>query len=64
MEELNIGLDGLIFVDDDPTERELARQMLLVMEAPEFPKQPHMPSSSLTFLLDRHFRVYPVAEED
>ena len=63
-EELNIGLDSLVFVDDNPTERELVRQMLPMVEVPEFPKQPYMLPDFLISLSDRYFRVYSVTEED
>ncbi len=33
--ELNIGLDSFVFVDDNPTERELIKQMLPMVEVPE-----------------------------
>ncbi|MEI3465692.1 MAG: HAD-IIIC family phosphatase [Bacteroides fragilis] len=39
--ELNIGLDSFVFVDDNPTERELIKQMLPMVEVPEFPTQPY-----------------------
>ena len=32
--ELNIGLDSFVFVDDNPTERELIKQMLPMVEVP------------------------------
>ncbi|UVQ79841.1 HAD-IIIC family phosphatase [Parabacteroides distasonis] len=63
-EELNIGLDSLVFVDDNPTERELVRQMLPMVEVPEFPKQSYMLPDFLISLSDRYFRVYSVTEED
>ena len=40
-QELNIGLDSMVFVDDNPTERELIRQQLPMVVVPEFPKQPY-----------------------
>ena len=36
--ELNIGLDSLVFLDDDPVQRELVRQALPEVEVPEMPK--------------------------
>ena len=38
-QELNIGLDSMVFLDDNPGERELIRQMLPQVEVPEFPRQ-------------------------
>jgi FkbH-like protein len=37
---LNIGLDSLVFVDDNPMERNLVRQMLPEVEVPEMPADP------------------------
>lgn len=37
---LNIGLDALVFVDDNPTEREIVRQMLPEVEVVPLPSDP------------------------
>ncbi len=37
---LNIGLDSLVFVDDNPFERELVRRELPEVEVPELPEDP------------------------
>ncbi len=39
-EQLNIGLDSLVFVDDNPTERARVRQALPMVEVPELPADP------------------------
>lgn len=39
--ELNIGLDSMVFLDDNPTERELIKQLLPMVEVPEFPAKPY-----------------------
>ena len=39
-EELNIGLDSLVFVDDNPFERNLVRQELPMVAVPEVPDDP------------------------
>lgn len=39
-ETLNIGLDSMIFLDDNPFERNLVRQMLPEIEVPELPEDP------------------------
>lgn len=41
-QELNIGLDSFVFVDDNPTERELVKQLLPMVEVPDFPKYPYL----------------------
>jgi FkbH-like protein len=37
---LNIGLDSLVFVDDNPAERAIVRQFLPMVEVPELPEDP------------------------
>jgi len=37
---LNIGLDSLVFVDDNPVERGLVRELLPVVSVPEMPNDP------------------------
>lgn len=37
---LNIGLDSLVFVDDNPAEREMVRRYLPMVEVPEMPEDP------------------------
>ena len=39
---LNIGLDSIVFVDDNPVERDLIRQELPMVNVPEFPDEPAM----------------------
>lgn len=63
-EELNIGLDSFVFVDDNPTERELIRQVLPMVEVPEFPAQPYELPLFFQKLVTDFFRVYSVTEED
>ena len=38
--KLNIGIDSLVFVDDNPTERELVRKHIPEVEVPELPCDP------------------------
>lgn len=63
-EELNIGLDSIVFVDDSPAERELIRQALPMVEVPEFPLQPYDLPVFFQALVERYFRVYSVTDED
>lgn len=63
-EELNIGLDSFVFVDDNPTERELVKQMLPMVEVPEFPAQPYELIPFFGRLVDDYFKVYSVTDED
>lgn len=63
-EELNLGLDSFVFVDDNPTERELIRQLLPMVEVPEFPAQPYELPAFFQKLVEDYFKVYAVTDED
>ena len=62
--ELNIGLDSMVFIDDNPHERELIRQMLPDVEVPEFPKQPYELMSFFDELVERYFRIQSLTTEE
>ena len=63
-DELNIGLDSLVFIDDNPTERELIKQVLPVVEVPDFPKQPYELLVFFKEIVEKYFRVYSITSED
>ena len=63
-EELNIGLDSMVFVDDNPTERELIRQQLPMVAVPEFPTQPYGLTELYAQLVREYFSVYALTDED
>ena len=62
--ELNIGLDSLVFADDNPTERELIRQVLPMVAVPEFPSQPYELPVYFRQLIEDYFKVYSITDED
>lgn len=62
--ELNIGFDSMVFVDDNPTERELVKQMLPMLEIPEFPAQPYELMPFFQSLVKNYFQVYSITDED
>lgn len=62
--ELNIGLDSMVFVDDNPTERELVRQQLPMVAVPEFPKRPYGLMEFYGSLVENFFRTYRLTNED
>ena len=62
--ELNIGLDSFVFVDDNPSERELIRQALPMVAVPDFPEQPYNLPSFCKSLVENYFRVYAITNED
>jgi FkbH-like protein len=47
-EELSLGLDSFVFVDDNPFERELVRQGLPQVAVPEMPADPSMYAAALS----------------
>lgn len=49
-EELSIGLDSLVFIDDDPVNREEVRAALPMVAVPELPTQPERYASILLSL--------------
>jgi len=63
-DELNIGLESIVFIDDNPSERELVKQFLPMVEVPEFPEQPYLLPSFFDNLLQKYFMVYNLTEED
>ena len=46
-EELNIGLDSMVFLDDNPNERELMRQVFSEVLTPDLPKDPSLYRSTI-----------------
>lgn len=62
--ELNLGLDSFVFVDDNPTERELIKQLLPMVEVPEFPVQPYELPVFFQKLVEDYFKVYSITDED
>lgn len=62
--ELNLGLDSFVFVDDNPTERELIKQMLPMVSVPEFPIQPYELPMFFKKMVDDYFKVYSITDED
>ena len=62
--ELNIGLDSFVFIDDNPAERELVRQLLPMVAVPDFPDKPYDLPSFFKSLLNDYFRIYTLTDED
>lgn len=63
-DELNIGLDSFVFVDDNPTERELIKQLLPMVAVPDFPAQPYELPMFFKQLVEDYFKVYSITDED
>lgn len=63
-EELNIGLDSMVFIDDNPAERERVKQELPMVSVPDFPKQPYLLPQFLKEVYQEHFQIYQLTAED
>jgi len=60
--QLEIGVDSLVFVDDNPVERALVRRLLPEVSVPELPEDP----AGYILALDRHayFQTISIGSED
>ena len=63
-QELNIGLDSMVFIDDNPAERELVKQRLPMVETPEFPEQPYKLYDFYEKICTDYFQIYKLTRED
>ena len=63
-DELNIGLDSMVFLDDNPAERELIKQQMPEVTVPDFPEKPYQLMPFFKQLVENYFRIYQVTDED
>ena len=63
-EELNLGTDSFVFWDDNPSERQLIRDMLPEVSVPEFPEKPEELAPAMTEIYRQFFAAAAVTEED
>ena len=63
-EELNIGLDSFVFIDDNPAEREIVKRLLPEVEVPEFPAKPFRLLEFFKEFYTSYFSVYGLTDED
>ena len=61
-QRLNIGLDALVFADDNPFERNLVRQELPEVAVPELPEDPAFYAQTIAD--GGYFEAFAVTEED
>jgi len=61
-EELSLGLDAMVFLDDNPVERGLVRRMLPQVEVPELPDDPAY--YARTLLATGYFEAVSFSPED
>ena len=62
--ELNIGADSVVFIDDNPTEREIVKQFIPQIEVPEFPKQAYDLTDFIMEIARKYFQIYKITNED
>lgn len=62
--ELNIGVDSIVFVDDNPTERELVKGMLPEVSVVDFPAQPYGLPAMIENISQQYFKIYSLTNED
>jgi FkbH-like protein len=63
-EELNIGLDSIVFVDDNPSERLLVKKILPEVEVPDFPDKEYLIPIFIKEITDKYFSAYSLTNED
>jgi len=61
-EELNLGLDAMVFLDDNPVERGLVREFLPQVAVPELPGDPAL--YARTLMAAGYFEAIAFSEED
>lgn len=61
-QKLNIGLDSMIFIDDNPVEREFMKKMLPEVLTVNLPKDPALYKTTIEELND--FEIISITEED
>lgn len=62
--ELNIGLDSIVFVDDNPAEREEVKTRLTEVEVPDFPADSDNLEQYGLFLYEQYFKTDKLLKED
>ena len=63
-EELNIGFDSMVYIDDNPVEREAVRHSLPQVEVPDFPEDTSDLEAFITKVYNDYFFCADVTEED
>jgi FkbH-like protein len=62
--ELNIGLDSFVFIDDNPVERDLMRVAHPQVVVPDFPANPYELRNFFLELINKYFIRYRLTNED
>ena len=63
-QELNIGLDSFVFLDDNPVERDLVKTLLPMVVVPEMPTDPILYKETLLDINYEYFMSHDLTQED
>jgi FkbH-like protein len=63
-QELNIGLDSMVFLDDNPAEREFVNCTIPEVSVPVLPDKPYQLKSFFKELYEQYFQIYMLTEDD
>lgn len=63
-QELNIGLDSIVFIDDSPQERELVKSFCAEVIVPGFPEEPYLLTKFFSTEFEKLFSKTNISEED
>ncbi len=63
-QELNLGLDSMVFFDDNPAERQLVREMLPQIVVPDFPANAEQLPEAMIAIYQQYFEKPYVTVED
>jgi FkbH-like protein len=61
---LNIGVDSLVFIDDNPAERQRVREAVPEIAVPEWPDDPSDYKRALSRIASEYFLKFDLTEED
>jgi len=62
--QLNIGVDSLVFIDDNPVERQRVREVVPEVVVPEWPHDPSYYKRALFQMAGEHFLMFDVTDDD
>ena len=62
--EINIGLDSIVFIDDNPVERNLVKSMIPDVTVPDFPTKIYEINSFFKKVYEEYFQLYRLTVED
>ena len=62
--ELNIGIDSIVFIDDNPVERGLVGEIEPDVILADFPEKPYEIADSFQGVYNKYFRLYKLTKED